>query len=73
MSNTLPEKILRCGSSDGKVGPIDRVTYAPVGKREGAVHVYKFPMPGLGSFTDGEQERSPLNTATCVSSMGTTY
>lgn len=31
-----------------KGGQIDRVTYAPVGKREGAVHVYKFPMPGLG-------------------------
>ncbi|HUJ30839.1 MAG TPA: hypothetical protein VLY23_06125 [Candidatus Acidoferrum sp.] len=29
-------------------GQIDRMTYAPLGKREGKVHVYKFPMPGLG-------------------------
>ena len=29
-------------------GQIDRMTYVPVGKREGKVHVYKFPMPGLG-------------------------
>lgn len=29
-------------------GQIGRMTYAPVGKREGVVHVYKFPMPGLG-------------------------
>ena len=29
-------------------GKIDRMTYAPIGKREGKVHVYKFPMPGLG-------------------------
>lgn len=27
---------------------IDRLTYAPIGKREGNFHVYKFPMPGLG-------------------------
>ena len=27
---------------------IDRLTYAPIGKREDNVHVYKFPMPGLG-------------------------
>lgn len=27
---------------------IDRLTYAPIGKREGDFHVYKFPMPGLG-------------------------
>jgi hypothetical protein len=27
---------------------IDRLTYAPIGKREGKYHVYKFPMPGLG-------------------------
>ena len=27
---------------------IDRLTHAPIGKREDNVHVYKFPMPGLG-------------------------
>lgn len=27
---------------------IDRLTYAPIGKREGNLHVYKFPMPGFG-------------------------
>jgi hypothetical protein len=27
---------------------INRLTYAPIGKREGNFHVYKFPMPGLG-------------------------
>jgi len=27
---------------------IDRLTYAPIGKRKGNFHVYKFPIPGLG-------------------------
>ena len=26
---------------------IDRLTYAPIGKRQDNIHVYKFPMPGL--------------------------
>lgn len=26
---------------------IDRLTYAPIGQRQGAFHLYKFPMPGL--------------------------
>ena len=27
---------------------IDRLTYAPVGDRKDGVHIYKFPMPGMG-------------------------
>jgi hypothetical protein len=27
---------------------IDRLTYAPIGKREENFHVYKFPMPSIG-------------------------
>jgi hypothetical protein len=42
-----------------KGGQIDRVTYAPIGKREGAVHVYKFPMPGLG-FSLAVSKNVPL-------------
>ena len=34
-------------------------TYAPVGKREGAVRVYKFPMPGLG-FSLAVSKNVPL-------------
>lgn len=26
---------------------VDRLTYAPFGERQGSIHVYKFPMPGL--------------------------
>jgi hypothetical protein len=39
-----------CSSSvvvrEGK--EIDRLTYAPLGKREENFHVYKFPMPAIG-------------------------
>ncbi len=31
-------------------GEIDRLTYTPIGKREGKCHFYKFPMPGF-AFT----------------------
>jgi len=30
---------------------IDRLTYAPFGERQGNMHVYKFPMPGLAFMT----------------------
>ena len=39
---------------------IDRLTYAPIGKREDNVHVYKFPMPGLG-FTLVVSKNIPQN------------
>ena len=37
--------IVGCGAGRKE---IDRLTYAPIGKREGNFHVYKFPMPGIG-------------------------
>jgi hypothetical protein len=30
---------------------IERLTYAPFGERQGNIHVYKFPMPGLAFMT----------------------
>jgi hypothetical protein len=30
---------------------IDRLTYAPFGERQGNIHVYKFPIPGLAFLT----------------------
>jgi len=39
---------------------IDRLTYAPIGKREGNFHVYKFPIPGLG-FSLVVSKNTPQN------------
>lgn len=38
---------------------IDRLTYAPIGERRDRVHVYKFPMPGLGLSLTVSKHISP--------------
>ena len=39
---------------------IDRLTYAPMGERQGNIHVYKFPMPGL-AFLLAVSKNIPAN------------
>jgi hypothetical protein len=40
------DSVLSLAVREGK--EIDRLMYFPIGERRGDVHVYKFPMPGLG-------------------------
>jgi hypothetical protein len=44
----------------GEGKEIDRLTYAPIGARQGNFHAYKFPMPGL-AFSMAVSKNIPAN------------
>ena len=43
---------------------IDRLTYAPFGERQGNIHIYKFPIPGL-AFLTAVSKDIPSNFRDC--------